>query len=646
MSQASPTGDRTDARQAGESRGTRLTIALLGLIMVASAALGLWYLPAADRQSVEGPGIENLEAKLTGAEIRHRGGSAIAWYPQLVALRLADRLQEATRTETLHVVTAKGRLTRRGRNVARGFSPLFGVAGIFLLYRIARRLQSRGVALLAALILCFSPWHIQASVLFAPQILVSCLLALAVWLALRALDRPSPARLALVGLALGVAAAVEPAAAWVTAPVALGLVFGGGRQPARMVMPLVITVPVALAAWWLLAPPGPLLTEALEVERATAARRAAKELSSRFTVAVFGFLYPLRESVHGPVFGTLALLAAAGQAFRCLFLLDAGPDRVHRLVVLGAPAAFILATAAGTPLFREILFVPLVAFSSLFAAVMLGDLWDGLVALVPRLRSPLAGLAAAAVVAVLVVPAGWRYVHPKAVGSTFGAALDWIRKDLPARVPSLVVVEEAALAGRPEAVTQLAQGIGVLTVPRLAAMDAQRLARADGEMFLRNELAGADAAFYRSRREQGHHRPVTSNLLWRRGPDLLAVVRPFGDGSPERVILEPQPNGETWRAAVPATTDGSALVSLVLELSATSAAAPAAPRARLGEADLQLVPAGRVSRRSLFVSERLPGAAARRVLVVETPPWMSAQRGKMKVSMYVWRSPDVISSEP
>ena len=87
-------------------------------------------------------------------------------------------------------------------------------------------------------------------------------------------------------------------------------------------------------------------------------------------------------------------------------------------------------------------------------------------------------------------------------------------------LPRLVLVEEAALAGSASSVMEMARGIGVRVVPRLAALDEEVLTRADGEVFLRRELQGAEGAFYRGRIHGPVRRKmVQGNVLWQRGAD-------------------------------------------------------------------------------------------------------------------------------
>lgn len=616
----------------------RLAVLFLAVLMIAAALLRVWYLPAPERSRAETAAIQNIEASLAGSEVRDYRVSPLAWYPQLVVLRLADRLHDGTGFAPLQVVTAKGRLTRRGLHLARHLSVLYGMAGVAFLFLLARRLHSTAVALLAALILCFSPWHIQASATLDPEALVVCLSAGALWLGLRALDAPSAVRLGLVGVVLGAAAAAKVTGAPIAVPVLLGLILGGRRGWRGRLWPLAICVPAAIAVWWALTPPLGSYASALELEQASQVGKAVTEVSSRFTVAVFGLLYPMFDSVHGRLLGALALLGAVGQAFRCLFLIDPGPARAHRLMVLAGAPVFVLGYAWVTPLFRESSFVPLLVYSSLYAAVMLGILWSGLGALAPRFGSRRAAVVASVVVLALVVPPGWRYVYSSVVQSTLSASLDWLRQGLQGGGPRLVLVEEAALKGGPESAMQLARGLGLSLVPRLADLDEERLARADAEVFLRRQLAGEEGDFYRGRRDGGARRKaVAARLLRRAGPDLVAVLHPYGSGPPEESSLRVYSDGTQRVASVPASADDGAAVTVVLRLATTRERAPAAPRAWLDGVEIDLAAGGFFSRNTIFVSERLPAATTPRRLQIETPPWMSPSREGITIASYVWR---------
>ena len=626
------------AEPASRAGGARRALLPLTVLLVVTALLRLWFLPDAARLEGESWAMENVRASFAGEQTRDARVAPLAWYPQRLLLGASQRVYEATGAETLHAFTSKGRVTRAGLRLARLPSVLYGVAGALFLFLVARRLHSVEVGLLAVLILAFSPWHIHASAASTPDVLVLCLSMLALWLAMRALDGPSPARFALVGLALGAAAAAKLTGALVAPPVLAALVFGGRRAPRRLLLALALALPVAALTWWLLTPPLGEYAAALELQGAAQARRAAKEVSSRFTVAVFALLHPLRESVHGRLLGTLAVLGLAGQAFRCLFLVDPGPARAHRLMVAAATPVFALGYAWATPLYKAASFVPLLAYSSLYAAVMLGLLWAAAAELVPRLRSHWTVAAATALVLALTVPAGWGYVHASAVRSTVDKALEWLRNELGQGAPRFVLVEREALAGGAAGPMQLAGGVGLGLVPRLAELDGERLERADGEIFLARELEGADGEFYRGRRRATERRRrFASSLLRLRGPDLVALAHPYGAGPPEEVELEIQFNDTRRLAVVPASPRDSSAVSLVLRLPPTRETEPAPPMVWFGGARIALAPGGFFPRNTFFVSERLPAAARVRPLQIHPPDWMAARRGEIAVASYHWR---------
>ena len=622
------------ARPAG---GRRRALLLLAVLLAVAALLRLWYLPGAARLEGEAWAVENVRASYGGDEKRDHRVTPAAWFPQRLLLGAVQGLYEATGYEPLHAFTAKGRVTRAGLRLARLASVLYGIAGALLLFLVARRLHSGAVALLAVLILAFSPWHILGSATFTPDVQVLALSLLALWLGMRALDQPSPGRFALVGLALGAAAAAKVTGVLVAPPVLLGVALGGGRTARRALLPLAIAVPVALVTWWLLTPPLGEYAEALETEQAIQAKRAVREASSRFTVAVFALLHPLRETVHGRLLGALALLGLAGQAFRCLFLLDPGPDRAHRLMVLSAVPVFALGYAWATPLYRQASFLPLAAYSSLYAAVMLGILWEALAELLPRLRASWAVAAATLGVLAVTVPAGWTFVHSSAVRGTVDAALEWVRNQLGETGPRVVLVEKEALRGGVASAMQLADGLGIGLVPRIAEVDGERLARSDAEVFLARELDGAAARFYRGRRQATARRQrVDSSLLRLRGPDLIALVHPYGDGPSAVKELDVRLEDTRRLAMVPPAPEGSSTLSLVLRLPPTRETAPAPPRVWLGGGDIALLPGGFLSRNTLFVSERLPAAAAERQMGIGPPSWMAARRGEITVASYFW----------
>ena len=198
-------------------------IALVVILGVAAAAR-FWFLNAGVPHAA-GPG----EPEVIGRVIRilHTGD----WnphffdYPSLAVylhagVAIARFLWGALQGEwssldafTIEAIYGAGRLA----------AALIGVTTVYLTYRLARELVARPVALLAAAQLAVLPLHVRESHFILPDVPMTALSALAVWLALRAVRRHEVGAYAWAGAACGLAAAAQytgafallaPLAAW------------------------------------------------------------------------------------------------------------------------------------------------------------------------------------------------------------------------------------------------------------------------------------------------------------------------------------------------------------------------------------------------------------------------------------------------
>lgn len=128
----------------------------------------------------------------------------------------------------------------------------FGAAGAAIMYFLARRVASRPVAALAALLLATNPLHLQESRAIAVDVPLACLVTWALLECLCLQEKPVTRRAALTGLALGLAASAKYTAGLAVVPLALALALA--ERKAHRLRLFAIAAGVALLAFAITSP--------------------------------------------------------------------------------------------------------------------------------------------------------------------------------------------------------------------------------------------------------------------------------------------------------------------------------------------------------------------------------------------------------
>jgi 4-amino-4-deoxy-L-arabinose transferase-like glycosyltransferase len=313
--------------------------------------------------------------------------------------------------------------------LARLDGALLGTAGVVLVFLVGRRLFDRPVGLAAALFLAVAFLHVRDSHYGVNDVPATTVLTLALLLAARAAGRPTAARLALAGLAVGLAASTKyhiglglvlvPAAHWLGRRAAGRPLLDG---PARCAL---AGAGLAAAGGYLLGTPYTLLDargflEGFLDQYATAGGRWFGQ-----ALEPVPLLY-LTHLLQG--FGALPLaLAGAGLALGLRWRPAA------TALVAAFPAAYLAFMLTKGAFFAR-LAIPLLPFCALLAAV-------GTVGLARRLppsgrRAGLVGLLAIA----LAQPLANDLLHNRIIlqADTRVLANAWVQAELPPRSHLLV----------------------------------------------------------------------------------------------------------------------------------------------------------------------------------------------------------------
>lgn len=301
--------------------------------------------------------------------------------------------------------------------VGRAVSALAGVATVWALYRLGRRLHGPHVGLLAAGLLAACPLHIQCSHFLAADVVLSlfALLAISACLVLAESGRPRDALLA--GLCVGAALATKTSAAPLLAPLAVALACAWRRsrtlRPARAALGALAFAAVAgqpyavlsFAEFW------------RQVSEQAAMVRSAGSLP--YTIQYVGlppYAYDLWQMAVwglGPALGA-AVLWAAGRT-----LWDMRSARTRASLVLASfVVPFVLLTGAFQVKYPRYL-LPVYPVLVLWAASWL---WNARAS--RRGRALLVGVPAATVLSALAFLAVYRGPH------TSVAASEWVYQNV------------------------------------------------------------------------------------------------------------------------------------------------------------------------------------------------------------------------
>lgn len=628
--------------------GTPHAIAvLLALLIAASLALNVWYASDglhAGRYWDERFSLQNVQAILDSGSLRPANGyyQALSYLPQTAVLAASRALHRRTGHEPLAVLDQEGEFTPTAYLLCRLLQTLYGAGSLLLTFAVGRRLFSPGIGLLAAFFLAATPWHVQASSIYKPDVLLMLTVLLTLWWSLRALARPSDLRWLLAGCGVALAASTKLNGALACVPVVVGVLGSEGswRLRARR---LLVAAGGGLALFALLNPFFVLyptyFVRNLDHYAARAEAYGGTHLAVLWRAA--GLL--VDGAVHGPVVGTLALLA--GTAFALGLLRRTGRFRapVEGWMLLSAPLAYALAYATVTAHFKGNNFVPVIPFSSLLAAWGLVGICRRAGARWPRLRSPWVRAPAAALLVGALAVAPFLYSYRRRVPTTEELALAFLdrRFELEAPTAARLVYSEApgAEAGAsPIADTLPAAPLAVVPVTRLEALSPRRLEAADGEIFPASRLDEAGAGWYRRRlaeppaRAAGRFAPVPFAA---RGPARIAIGHPWRLAGPARTLdVGPADlDHREWRLEVPAGLEPGETLSVLI----AGRRLVSGTRLEVASQPAVLHPLARPGRGLL--TERLDPGAAPFALRLTLPARRSAA-ATLEVTLLRWRPPD------
>lgn len=624
---------------------------VLGLALrVANASVGL----DEPRFWDERYSTENVDAVLFGEDMLPKNGIYLGLnhLPPAALIWLIERLHEATGIEALSMVRENGwRINDHALFVCRILQSVYGTLSLWVLFLLGRRLFSSATGLLAALLLAAAPIHIRMSSEFKPDILVVLATLLAVYWSVDALRRPSTARYAAAGAAVGLATAAKYTGVPAAIPLASATLWGHWTDPDRW-RRLAVAAGASVASFFLFNPYVGILLRDLPRIAATNSRRAVAAGTTRADVLPAIAKLPLSRDLLGPIVGATALLGLLALVLT-LVARDSSPRRrLGAHLVLSYTLGFSLFFTIASPQTKDNLFLTLLPFFCLAAAHLAVSAWSGLEKRSSILRRPTVAIPVWGILAAWIQVPAIGYATAPLVPTNqevaLTAAVEAIETTEPSepspasRAPRFVYVQTADAASlEPLAHPRIA----VAAATDFTSLDQKQLDSADAEIFPESSLAAGRASFY-EQRQAFATRILTLDRIWpfARGPGQLVVAHPWEWNRAHFSMLERSPESGSDEILFPLAAAGCGhLVSLEIGLPGSEHYDP--PVVTIADHPVAVfVMLGREGHGRHFVTARVPAASLGPVRIVHET--LDDRRMPLRLGVHHWSRPETGDRRP
>ena len=427
---------------------------VLGLILIAGLVLRLWYggfglrMSRFEDEKHSWPNVQSILETGTLAPQKTYYPYPLFNVPPAALIAAAEKLSSSTEEDPWSAVTADGTVTPRALFLCRAGPIFYGTVAILLTFLMGQLVFSTQAGLIGALLLAFSPQAIHSSGYFKPDSQLLCMTLLALFLALRAVERPTLGRYALAGLGVTLAASSKAIGVAVAAPLVVASLITGWRRPRDFLLLGIAGLTSALSfvltnPYWYLYP------EWLANIRYHYEIQAQAKNETQATIPWRTLKFLLGRGVQNPwlsgtgVIGLVGLIAGLGRK---------GRDETQwlfRWMFLVFPIVYVVAYALTTAYFKANNFLVLLPYVFLASGWVLSLSWWRATEAWEVLRRPAFGVLAWSTLAVVAAIPGLRYTYTRLVPPTHLLAKQYLASYLRPPDGRLVFLEDPNLA-RPD----------------------------------------------------------------------------------------------------------------------------------------------------------------------------------------------------
>ncbi|MEJ2085361.1 MAG: glycosyltransferase family 39 protein [Acidobacteriota bacterium] len=520
---------------------TRLGVRVaLGALLFWGLVLRVWFAtPGLDSTRFwdERYPLENVRPIVQEGSFRPANGlhPAFTHLPHALVLRACQLVHDRTGSPAFEMLDERGEFTATAYLICRLIHTLFGVASLFLVFLIGRRMGGDRLGLLAAFLLAVVPYHIQASVKFMADGMLIFSLCLAFYLSLRAVDRSSLGSYLVVGAAIGLALSSK----FNAGPIAIPLVVGTFLSDDRSWRTFCYLVLAGAASVVVFLSINPYVVIDFEIYRSSFGRtlriyeRHGKStgVDSPLDLVSYSIRALLSPLIHGRVVGILAIAGALGVGASSIRDARRSQHACYWLMLLSYLVAYPTLYALSTSNPDSHNWLPMSPFLALTASWMVVTIWDRLRAVLPfEMARPVA----VGCLLLLVGSLAWSatsFTYKTVIPRTGDQALAVLSRELRRPPPGRVVVSEHPFAFWDRQTRHLRRHLAVSIEDDLSSLPKTRLKFADAEVFPASRLkARQSGVFYRQRLESSPARQVfrlDPKLFKSWGPSLVAIVHPM-----------------------------------------------------------------------------------------------------------------------
>lgn len=552
-------GSGSAASPAVSRRGRRWILFGLGVLLIASLAMRIWfstYQANENRDWDEQFGMKNVVSVVQSGDWEPENAfyPALHHLPQTVLILGLKKLSDATGWSSLDPVSGD-RFNSTGYIAARSVEAIYGTATILLVFVIGRRIFGPGVGLLAAFLLSVTPWHLHVSSNFKPDGLLVFTVTLTFWLSLLALERPSLWRFVAAGAAVGLAVSAKYNGIPAALPVAFAALANSRQLSLRRSLTYLAAAGAAAVMIFFAVNPYALLDPQLYVGSFSKTlqdyHHKGRTIAGGSHLAQYWHALRALPSrfFHGRVVGVLAIVGLGTLIGHGIQHAPSSLHRKQRLMILVYILGYVSVYALVTANPFEQNWVPLLPFSSLLAAwVIVGVVRAGAARLSAKWRTRLAILVLGSLVGWLGV-SSYLFVYRVITPSTIDLALNLAVRRVGSLSGRYVMTDEWPKDAAPRhGTTQLMP----LKISLADPPPSQVLDRSDAEVYRQSpdsDLAREGLALRLGRQRGGRPYAVRPALFQAWGPAIVVLKHPLKRGSRKSSIwLQPRTPGASGRA--------------------------------------------------------------------------------------------------